>query len=52
MDLRYLKIALEQGTLSPVMREAVLAILESARQSPNARVVSDVDATLGTSNGK
>jgi len=52
MDLRYLKIALDQGTLSPVMREAVLAILETARQSPNARVVSDVDATLGTSTGK
>ncbi len=52
MDLRYLKIALEQGSLSPVMREAVLAILESARQSPNPRVVADADATLGTSNDK
>jgi hypothetical protein len=48
MAIRYLRIALNQGALSPVMKEAVLAILESARQSPNDRVVSEATATLGS----
>jgi hypothetical protein len=52
MAIRYLKIALNQGALSPVMKEAVLAILESARQSPNERVVSEATATLGSDYGK
>ncbi len=48
MCLRYFKQALENGNLSPVMREAVIAILEESTHSPNPRVASEATATLGS----
>jgi len=48
MGIRYLKQALENGSLSPVMREAVIAILEESTHSPNPRVASEAAATLGS----
>ena len=46
MDLRYLKQAIESGNLSAANREAVIAALDAARNSPNARVVQEVQSIL------
>lgn len=41
MDLRYLKLSLENGDLNQELKNSVLAALESARHSPNPRVVQE-----------
>lgn len=46
MDLRYLKLALNGSNLSPENRAAVLAALEAARNSPNARVAQEAQTIL------
>ncbi len=48
MDLRYLKIALENGSLDSNLKNEVLAALEAARNSPNPRVVQDAQLILQT----
>jgi hypothetical protein len=52
MGLRYLRQALQSEVVSPVMREAIQSVFEAARQSPNPRVVTEAQVTLGNSNQK